>query len=218
MSDPTATGASGRRFDLDALLDAARLVFHQDGFAAAQIADIARAAGTTKPTLYARVGNKKQLYLAVIRREADVFLEQVAVAYVRGGDLRLGQLADVGMEPLFRFARERAEGFRMLFGGDSVDVETAGVRREVIDAVIEQLAALVRHRQEGYGGNLGETADLVAAACVGLALQVCERASERGGDLVAAQHLAARFVENAIRHLDLGSVAEHKPIENHTIG
>jgi AcrR family transcriptional regulator len=210
VPDPTAAGASGRRYNLDALLDAARLVFSRDGFAAAQIVDIARVAGTTKPTLYARIGNKGQLYLAVVRREADVFLERVVAAYTRGGDLPLGQLADIGMEPLFGFARERAEGFRVLFGGDSVDVETARVRREVIDGVIERLASLVRHRQEVFGEEPDGTADLVAAACVGLALQVCERATERDGDLVAAQHLAARFVENAIRHLDLESLPEHR--------
>jgi AcrR family transcriptional regulator len=67
-----ASSLSGRRFEEEHLLDAARAVFHADGFASAQVADIARGAGTTKPTLYARLGNKEQIYMQVLQRDAEV--------------------------------------------------------------------------------------------------------------------------------------------------
>ncbi|NED54196.1 TetR/AcrR family transcriptional regulator, partial [Micromonospora aurantiaca] len=118
MSARSASSLSGRRFDEGDLLDAARAVFHAEGYAAAQVADIARRAGTTKPTLYARLGNKEQIYLHVVQREAGLFQEWVADAYAQGGSLPLAELAEVGMEPLFRFAAERAEGFSLLFRGD----------------------------------------------------------------------------------------------------
>ena len=203
MPAPSIPGPSGRRFDIDVLLDAAREVFHAEGFALAQIADIARVAGTTKPTLYARLGNKEQIYLLVVRREAHDLSGRVTQAYSAGGGLPLAQLAEVGMEPLFRFARERPAGFELLFRGDAVGVEVAQARRDVVDGVIAQLAALVRRRQREQGDGIGGSAGLIAAACVGLARQVCEQAIYAGEDLGSAQHFAARFAERAIRGLDL---------------
>lgn len=208
MSVASSPGPSGRRFEVGALLDAARDVFYADGFALAQVADIARAAGTTKPTLYARLGNKEQIYRLVVGREAELFRGQVADTYARGGDLPLAELAEFGMGPLFRLARDRPSGFHLLFRDDFAGTEVAAIRRGVVGDVTEQLAALIRHRQKGRGGDLGVIADLAAAACVGLARQVCERAIERGDDLGIAQRLAAQFVENAIRNLDLASLAE----------
>jgi AcrR family transcriptional regulator len=114
----TAVSPSRRRFEEDHLLDAAREVFATEGYSAAEIADIARRAGTTKPTLYARLGNKEQIYLRVVQREADVFKTWIAGAYEQGTHLPLGRLAQIGMEPLFRFAAQRSEGFGLLFRGD----------------------------------------------------------------------------------------------------
>ncbi|TMR94023.1 TetR/AcrR family transcriptional regulator [Nonomuraea basaltis] len=203
MSARTQSSLSGRRFEEGDLLDAARAVFHAEGYAAAQIADIAKRAGTTKPTLYARLGNKEQIYLHVVRREAEVFRGWVADAYEKGSRLPLAELAEVGMEPLFRFAAERTEGFNLLFRGEKTGDRPAALRQEVVNSVIEQLTGLIKHRQEAFGPDLGSVADALAAACVGVALQVCEHTIDRGGDLNAARHLAARFVENAFHNLDL---------------
>ncbi|KUO06054.1 hypothetical protein AQJ67_04465 [Streptomyces caeruleatus] len=200
------TSLSGRRFVEDDLLDAARAVFHAEGYAAAQIADIAQRAGTTKPTLYARLGNKEQIYLHVVRREAEVFRQWVADAYERGGPLPLAELSQVGMEPLFRFAAERAEGFNLLFRGERTGDRPATLRREVVNGVTEQLTSLIKRREEVFGPALGSNADALAAACVGVALQVCEHTIDRGGDLNAARHLAARFVENAFHNLDFDTL------------
>ncbi|WP_051732016.1 TetR/AcrR family transcriptional regulator [Kitasatospora phosalacinea] len=201
MSAQPATSLSGRRFEEDHLLDAALRVFHAEGYTSAQIADIAHRAGTTKPTLYARLGTKEQIYLRVVQREAEAFRRSVADAYERGDRLPLRELTEVGMEPLFRFAAERAEGFGLLFRGDETGDRTAALRREVVNDVTEQLTALIRRRQDAFGPDFGPRADLLAAACVGVARQVCEHAIDTGTDLGAAQHLAARFVENALRNL-----------------
>ncbi|WP_062716618.1 TetR/AcrR family transcriptional regulator [Streptomyces caeruleatus] len=206
MSVHPNTSLSGRRFVEDDLLDAARAVFHAEGYAAAQIADIAQRAGTTKPTLYARLGNKEQIYLHVVRREAEVFRQWVADAYERGGPLPLAELSQVGMEPLFRFAAERAEGFNLLFRGERTGDRPATLRREVVNGVTEQLTSLIKRREEVFGPALGSNADALAAACVGVALQVCEHTIDRGGDLNAARHLAARFVENAFHNLDFDTL------------
>jgi hypothetical protein len=45
------------------------------------------------------------------------------------------------------------------------------------------------------------------AACVGVALQVCEHATDHGNDLGEAHRLAARFVDSAFRNLDVGALS-----------
>lgn len=203
MTSPASAAAMGRRFDEGDLLDAARAVFHTEGYSAAQIADIARRAGTTKPTLYARLGNKEQIYLHVVRREAETFTDWIAEAYKKGEELPLPQLATVGMAPLFRFAAERPEGFDLLFRGDKTGDEPASLRRDVVNGVTQRLTKVIERRQRALGPSLGATAESLAAACVGVALQVCEHAVDHRRDLDAAHRVAADFVESAFRNLAL---------------
>jgi AcrR family transcriptional regulator len=202
MATGTPAGATGRRFVEEDLLDAARAVFHVEGYSAAQIADIAQRAGTTKPTLYARLGSKDEIYLRVVRREAETFGAWIADAYRQATDLPLGQLAALGMQPLFRFAAERPAGFDLLFRGDKTGDRPASLRRNVVNGVTHELTALIERRQQAFGPPLGSAAEGLAAACVGVALQVCEHAVEHGHDLEHARQLAARFVESAFRALD----------------
>ncbi|MBS1845117.1 MAG: TetR/AcrR family transcriptional regulator [Actinobacteria bacterium] len=195
--------AAGRRFDEDQLLDAARAVFHGGGFSAAQISEIARRAGTTKPTLYARFGNKEDLYLRVVEREAAVLDGWIREAYDIGLEMPLAELADVGMDPVFRLAAGRPEGFDLLFRGDMAGAKPAALRRRVLAGITEQLTELIDRRRRRLGPPLEEAiASGLAAACVGVALQVCEQAIDNGHDLKVAHHLAARFVEGSIRNLD----------------
>jgi AcrR family transcriptional regulator len=206
MAADTVLSASGRRFDEDHLLDAARTIFHAEGYSAAQIADIAREAGTTKPTLYARLGNKEQIYLRVVQREANVFRHWIAHAYKQGAELPLAELAQIGMEPLFRFAARRPAGFDLLFRGDMTGDRPATLRRDVVDGVTTQLTNLIEQRQQAFGPALGPAAEALAAACVGVALQVCEHSIDHGRDLNDAHRLAAQFVNSAFRSLNFDAL------------
>lgn len=195
---------SQRRFDEEHLLDAARAVFHADGYAQAQTADIAKLAGTSRPTLLARLGNKEQMYLRVVEREAITFQRWIAVAYEAGRAAPLHELADIGMKPIFAFASERTAGFDLLFRGDRTGERPALLRRDVIDGVTRQLTDLIEDRIETFGSALGSHVSTVATACIGVAVQVCEHALDHGDDMQQAQRIASAFVESAFRGLDLG--------------
>lgn len=71
--------ARPRVTEVDAVLDAAtgRLASH--GIATTTIDDVAEAAGVSRATVYRYVGGKNEIVQAVIGREAEVVLEQVAV-------------------------------------------------------------------------------------------------------------------------------------------
>ncbi|MGN6472078.1 MAG: TetR/AcrR family transcriptional regulator [Mycobacteriales bacterium] len=201
----TTISPTRRRFDEDDLLDAARAVFHAHGYSAAQTADIAHFAGTSRPTVHTRLGDKEDIYLRVIGREAAVFKDWISDAYARGRRAPLDELADLGMEPMFRFAMERKEGFDLLFRGDRAGQGPASLRRDVIADVTDQLTRLIEDRQLAMGPALGGSAATLAAACVGVAVQVCENALDRGDDLHEAHHTAASFVAGAFR----GYVGRH---------
>lgn len=189
-----------RRFDEDQLLDAAREVFHSDGYSAAQMSDIALRAGTTRPTLHSRLGNKEDIYLKVIQREALTFEWWITDAYQRAKSAPLDELADVGMKPIFAFAADRPHGFALLFRGDRTGELPASLRREVIAEVTRQLTGLIEERQNAFGTSFGDLASMLASACIGVALQVCEHALEQGRDLAEAHRFAASFVAGAVRN------------------
>ena len=52
----------------DRLLDAASTLFYEDGIGATGVDDVVRAAGVSKPTLYAHFGSKAELVAAVLER------------------------------------------------------------------------------------------------------------------------------------------------------
>jgi AcrR family transcriptional regulator len=72
---PTAAQACLRTGDL---LDAAWEVFIELGYQAASIAEIARRAGASKQTIYARFSTKAELFKAVIQRGSDRLQELFA--------------------------------------------------------------------------------------------------------------------------------------------
>jgi len=71
----TSTKQSPRRgrppsYDRDVALGAIRDVFWDRGFSAASLDDIAAAAGMNRPSLYGAFGDKREMYLAALRKFA----------------------------------------------------------------------------------------------------------------------------------------------------
>lgn len=53
------------------ILDAARMLFGRDGYSATSINDIAREAGVSVQTIYARLGSKRGMLVALVDRIDD---------------------------------------------------------------------------------------------------------------------------------------------------
>jgi AcrR family transcriptional regulator len=76
MSAQTAFGQAHRTGDDESakrrqIIDGARAVFLAQGFDAASMNDIARAAGVSKGTLYVYFGNKEELFEAIVHQECE---------------------------------------------------------------------------------------------------------------------------------------------------
>ena len=80
----------------DLLLDAAEKLFAERGLGGASLEDIADAAGYTRGAIYAHFGSKEELFLAVIERQRQRFLDgftDVISSFHQLSDLNLDELS-----------------------------------------------------------------------------------------------------------------------------
>ncbi|MGV0607521.1 TetR/AcrR family transcriptional regulator [Mycolicibacterium sp. XJ1904] len=79
------------------LLDAAEEVFARKGLTGAALEEIADAAGFTRGAIYSQFGAKEKLFLAVVDRQRQRFLDgfiEVMMSFHRLGDVDVDELAD----------------------------------------------------------------------------------------------------------------------------
>ncbi|MGE3303411.1 MAG: TetR/AcrR family transcriptional regulator [Hyphomonadaceae bacterium] len=88
-------GASARDARREAILDVARDVFLDEGYAAASMSTIAARLGGSKGTLYNYFRSKDELFAAYVRRHCDTLQERMFALLVQGDTrqalLRLGR-------------------------------------------------------------------------------------------------------------------------------
>jgi AcrR family transcriptional regulator len=78
-----------RTFDKDQALDAVLAVFWRNGYRGASMAELTKATGLSKPSLYAAFGNKEALYLAALQRYREQQLIKHAEALANHSDLKM---------------------------------------------------------------------------------------------------------------------------------
>ena len=202
MATLTPTAPGRPRFSDDDLLDAALGTFEVCGYQGAQMSEIAEQAATTKPTLYARLGNKDEIYIRVLEREADMLKARLVDAYRNAADLPLPDLVKLSVQAFFDFARDRRAGFDLLFrsepGGPG-----PGIGRRLVDEVIDHIAELSAAVITRSGRAPGSGVKVLAAANAGVAIKTCQYALDNGYDLAAVEALAASYIESGTRGLDV---------------
>jgi len=139
MSQPRLPAVQRRRQLFDVSLE----VFAQRGFHGASMAEIAEAAGVTKPVLYQHFRSKRELYLELLGDVGQRLLEEVQKATAAAGGP--SQQVASGFAAYFRFVADNESAFRLLFGGDGreADREFADAVRSVEDAMADAIAVLI---------------------------------------------------------------------------
>jgi len=94
------------------MLDTARALFAERGYADVTMDSVAAAVGVTKPLLYNYFGNKEQLFLACMKPAADALVESV-VSAVQGAPDAPAALRD-GIHAFFAFLDSDGEAWRVL--------------------------------------------------------------------------------------------------------
>jgi AcrR family transcriptional regulator len=201
MQTTTTTAPGRQHFSDDQLLDAALDLFGDRGYHAVQMTDLAERARTTKPTLYARLGSKEQIYVRVLEREAELLKAFLYAEYERAAHEPFDRVIEIAMLAFFHFADRRRAGFDLLFrtepGGPG-----HGIGERAMDDVIDHVTRLVDDCIIRTSGRPGSRTPLLAAAGVGVARQVCQYALDNNYHLATAGALATAFTEAGMRLLD----------------
>ncbi len=189
------------RFSDDELLDGARAVFHERGYHLAQMDEIAERAGTTKPTLYARLGSKDDVYVRTLEREATAFMEHMDAAYERTAGRHWREAVDIAMTAYVDFVCERPDGFHLLFRSEA-GAPVVGTGEEVMHKLILRDIEITRTYYARRGRRAGYAVEIIAAMMVGVCRNAMLQALESGGDIRAAGALASEFIKAAAVGMD----------------
>lgn len=117
----------------DAILDAALPLFARDGYAGTSINEIVAATDVTKPVVYDHFASKRDLYVALLRREGEAMFASLADALV--ADRPLDQRLRVIAQRLLRFVRAHPDAARLLLRTPGGDATTVAAHRELRGAL-----------------------------------------------------------------------------------
>jgi AcrR family transcriptional regulator len=176
------------------LLDAMREQLASRDWAAVTMAEVARAAGVSRQTLYKAFGSRQEFAQAYVLREVDHFLEAVEAAVQAHLDDPPRALA--AAFDVFLAAAAEDPLVRAIVSGESGEellplVTTQG--QPVLEHATERLGAFL---QEGWPAIAPEQARLLAECVVRLAISCAALPSGMGAESVAT--LLGPYVERVV--------------------
>jgi AcrR family transcriptional regulator len=129
------------------LLDVALRLFIKQGYQGTSIEDLARAAGVTRPIIYAHFGSKDGIYLACLRR-ARAELDARLANGANSSDL--AQRLIGGIDGYFSFVESDPAAWSILFGGGvavagPAAAEAARMRFATVERIITLIAEVLPH-------------------------------------------------------------------------
>jgi AcrR family transcriptional regulator len=145
------------------LIEVARELFAERGFAAASIEEVAQRGQVSKPVVYEHFGGKEGLYAVVVDREMRRLLDRI-VSALSGGDPR--ELLRQAAEAFLGYIEENAGGFRVL-----VRDSPASGGSGMFSSLLGDIAGQVEHvlsREFDRRGVDGTLAALYSQALVGM--------------------------------------------------
>lgn len=156
------------RYPDDLLLGAAAEVFHERGFRQASMNEIAARAGVTKPTLYARYGNKERLYDRALERSAASLVSELRAAYEGLGDATPEEATVGPARTFFEWVRAHPVEFSLLFTDDNGAPTGVDHRERAIEMLTEVVDWAGSEYLRERGIPPAEFSALIAACVVGV--------------------------------------------------
>jgi len=193
---PAGKREETKRANRSAILDAARLVFAEMGYEAASVRDIIRRTPLSVGAFYNYYRSKEEVYEALAADGARRFKPILRAEYERATDF--DGFLRAALTAYFRFSVEEHEAWPLERAGVYPHVRVDGPEaRAVYDEVKSVIADGI---ERGLAPRVD--ADYLAAACIGVAREVCERMIvRRPMDLDAAVSFALQMILGGVRAL-----------------
>jgi len=182
------------------LIEVAREVFAEKGFAAASIEEVAQRGQVSKPVVYEHFGGKEGLYAVVVDREMRGLVDRIASALSAGHPRELLLQA---AEAFLSYIEENAGGFRVLVR-DSPSSGGTGMFSSLLGEIAGQVEQVLSREFDRHGVD-GSLAALYSQALVGMVALTGQWWLDAGGpdrDAVAA-HLV-NLAWHGLSGIDLG--------------
>lgn len=133
------------------ILDAAFSVFLREGYFGASMDDVAREAGVSKPVVYGCFANKDDLFVALLEREEQRILAEIAGALPTSTDADPRDAMADGLAGFLRAVADGPDAYRLVLLGDGgvpaavADRIRRGRQRQV-DAITGLVEAWIAQR------------------------------------------------------------------------
>lgn len=156
------------------VLDASLRLFMENGYEGTSMEAIARAAGVTKPVVYACFAGKDELFRALLDREEARILEEIQGAFSHIDLDDPEQTLIEGYTGFLRAVAASPDLYRLIFLGEGGgNMAIARRIRAGREAQVRALAGIARRWVEERGGRtpaeVDETAELIGSSIAGLA-------------------------------------------------
>src|SRR6202166_751948 len=186
-----------RQFDVDEALDRALEVFWARGYEGATLPELTEAMGINRPSLYAALGNKEQLFRKALDRYQTGPMSFLTEALKEPTGRAAAEAIFSGFIRMQR-NREKARGC-LIVSGALVSGEEAETVRQELAQLRQSIVAVFRKRFERAveDGALTKRTDgaplaqYVATVLGGLAFQAASETTEKELRLVAAMAMRA---------------------------
>jgi AcrR family transcriptional regulator len=154
------------------VLDAALKLFLEGGYEGTSMEAIARAAGVTKPVVYACFPGKEELFRSLLRREEERILGEIAAAF-EGADLNDPESTLVdGYTAFLGAVAASPEVYRLIFlgegGGNAAVAKRIQLGREAQVSTLSDLARSWLAARGRGGKDVEREARLIGTAIAGI--------------------------------------------------
>jgi AcrR family transcriptional regulator len=152
------------------VLDTAFELFLERGYDGTSMEAIARALGVSKPVVYACYPSKEELFKALLRREEERVLAQIAAALPDAPEGDLEATLVEGFTGFLRAVAASPRAYRVIFLGEGANAAVARRIQRGRERQVEAVAMLARPLLgDGPSEELDRSARLLGHLTVGLA-------------------------------------------------
>lgn len=151
------------------VLDAAFELFLEHGYDGTSMEAVARAAGVSKPVVYACFSSKEELFKALLRREESRVLEEIQATLPEGADPDDPEPVLVeGFTGFLRAVASSPDAWRIIFMGEGANAAIARRIQRGRAAQVDAVASLARGWLESQDSRIDQEAGIEVEAAARL--------------------------------------------------